>query len=254
LALSLWWRRARQHFSIDAPRVAVRSRLPWPWRAVAALCVLLIVGGTGWWGYDFGQFFGGFNRKEVEARIATLEEDIARLRADNERLRAKSIQQESDLAIATGTRESLSKLARELQEENSQAKEELAFLQKLVADSSKQVGLSIQRLVVERERDDLWHYSLLLVRGGSPRDEFNGRLTLQVTLQLPDTPAQRPTTLLVPDEQPDAAQQLKLDFKYYQRLEGSIRVPDGSIVRAVTARAFESGQAAPRATRNLVLP
>ena len=45
-----------------------------------------------------------------------------------------------------------------------------------------------------------------------------------------------------------------LKFKYYQRLEGTIVVPAGAVIRSVTVRAFESGQAAPRATRNLVIP
>lgn len=250
--LSVWWRRARQHFSIDAPRMAVRSRLPWPWRAVAAVGLLAVVAGMWWWGFDFGQIFGGFNRKEVEARTAALEAENAKLRDENAKLRARSIELDSELAIATGARDSLSKQARELLEENSQTKEELAFLQKLIADSSKQPGLAIQRLVVERERDDLWRYSLLLVRGGNPKDDFVGRVALSVTLQPPA--GARPTTLALPDEQPESAAQLKLDFKYYQRVEGPIRVPAGSVVRAVTARVYDAGEATPRATRNLVLP
>ena len=60
--------------------------------------------------------------------------------------------------------------------------------------------------------------------------------------------------ITLPDEQPDSASALKLKFKYYQRLEGTIGVPAGSAVKAVTARAFESGQPNPRATRSLVIP
>ena len=45
-----------------------------------------------------------------------------------------------------------------------------------------------------------------------------------------------------------------LKFKYYQRVEGTIAVAAGAQVRAVTVRAFESGQPAPRATRSLVIP
>jgi hypothetical protein len=253
VALSLWWRRARQHFSIDAPRMAVRSRLPWPWRVVAAITVLAIIGGMWWWGFDFGQIFGGFNRKETLARVASLEQENAALRSENTELREKNMRQESELGIAAGAQASLSKQAILLQTENSQTKEELVFLQKLVADSNKQVGLSIQRLVVEREREDAWHYSLLLVRGGSPKDEFDGHVTLQVTLQ-PGGAAGRSAILTLPDDQPGAAATLNVKFKYYQRLEGTIAVPAGSQVRAVTARAFESGQASPRATRNLVIP
>jgi hypothetical protein len=256
LARSAWWRRARQHFSIDAPRMAVRSSLPWPWRAVVGVGLLAVVVGMWWWGFDFGQIFGGFNRKEIETRIAALETENAQLRAETAQQRAKGTRLESELAMATGAQASLTKQALELQNENSQIKEELVFLQKLVADSNKQVGLAIQRVVVERERDDAWHYSLLFVRGGNPKDEFDGRVTLQVTLQTPAAAGAAPkqTIVTLPDDQPATAGALKLKFKYYQRLEGTIATPGGSSVRAVTVRAFEEGQSSPRATRNLVIP
>ncbi len=209
-----------------------------------------------WWGFDFGQIFDGLNRTEIEGRIATLESENADLRKENAQLHARTMQQESELAMAAGAQASLSRQALELSTENSQMKEELAFLQKLVADSNTQVGLSIQRVSVERERDDAWHYRLLLVRGGSPKEDFVGRVTLQVTVQPPaagGTPP-RPTILTLPDDQPDAGLALGLKFKYYQRLEGTIAVPSGGVVRAVTVRAFESGQSVPRAARNLVIP
>jgi hypothetical protein len=130
------------------------------------------------------------------------------------------------------------------------------FLQKLVADSNKQVGLSIQRLVVEPERENAWHFSVLLVRGGNPKDEFDGRVTLQITLQpvAGSGGGGRPTIVTLPDEQPATAAALNLKFKYYQRLEGTFEIPAGSAVRVVTARAFESGQPNARATRTLVIP
>ncbi|MEP7181501.1 MAG: DUF6776 family protein [Betaproteobacteria bacterium] len=256
MALSVWWRRARQHFSIDAPRMAVRSHLPWPWRAVVGLALLAVVAGMWWWGFDFGQIFGGFNRRDLETRLATLETEAAGLRTEAAQLRGKSSQLESELAMTSGTQATLSKQALELQNENSQVKEELVFLQKLVADSNKQGGLSIQRLAAERERDDTWHYSVLVVRGGSPKAEFEGQLALQVAVAPApgEGAAFRPTTIALPDEQPETAAALKLKFKYYQRVEGSFRVPPGAVVRSLTARAYETGQSAPRATRNLVMP
>jgi hypothetical protein len=108
LALPVWWRRARQHFSIDAPRMSVRSRLPWPWRAVVGVTLATVIAGMWWWGYDFGQIFGGFNRKEVEARVVSLDTENARLRAENSQLQAKAMQLESELAMTTGAQASLS--------------------------------------------------------------------------------------------------------------------------------------------------
>ena len=236
--------------------MAVRSRLPWHWRAVAGASLLAVIAGMWWWGFDFGQFFGVVARKETETRIAALETENAGLKTENAQLRSKTMQQETELAITSGTQASLSKQALELSAENAQIKEELAFLQKLFADSSKQAGVSIQRLTVEREREDAWHYSVLLVRGGSPKEDFVGNVTLQATLQ-PSAAGgapPRPTIVNLPEEQPGSAPALALKFKYYQRLEGTIPVPVGSVIRAVTVRAYESGQATPRVTQNLVIP
>ena len=52
---------------------------------------------------------------------------------------------------------------------------------------------------------------------------------------------------------PTAAEALKLRFKYYQRVEGTIRLPPGAQVRSLTVRAYENGHSAPRATRTLAL-
>ena len=232
--------------------MAVRSRLPWPWRALLGLVLVAIVAGMWWWGFDFGQLFGGINRQETEARMAALEAGNVELREENARLRSKAVQQDADLAMAAGKESALSKQALELAAENAQLKEELAFLQQLVADSNKQVGLSIQRLNVERASDDQWHYRILLVRGGSPKNELTGNVTMQVTLQ--DDLTQSPTLLTLPGDTPGSAAALALKFKYYQRLEGAIPVPAGTTIRSVTVRAYESGQAVPSATRSLVIP
>jgi hypothetical protein len=214
------------------------------------------VGGMWWWGFDFGQIFGGFNRKEIEARVATLEIDDAKHSAEATALRAQASALETELAMAKGTAQALQKQALELAGENAQLKEELMFLQKLVSDSSKQVGLSFQRLAVEPDGDDLWRYSLLIVRGGSPKDEFEGTVVLQLGLAPlagnPTAPA-RQALLTLPEDQPEAKSSLKLKFKYYQRVEGRFRVPAGYRVTSVTARAFETGYGAARITRTLQL-
>jgi hypothetical protein len=255
VAKSLWWRRVRQNFGISAPRMAVRTHLPWWGRGAIVLTLVGIIAGMWWWGFDFGQIFGGFNRKEIEARLVTLEAEATKLRAEGTELRAKNSTLESELAMARGAQETQQKQSIELSGENAQLKEELAFLQKLVSDSSKQIGLQLQRLAVERDSDEMWHYNLLVVRGGSPKDEFEGNVVLQVTL-VPAAGAPTGTrgmVLTLPDDQLETKSALNLKFKYYQRVEGRFRVPPELRVAAVTARAFETGQGSPRASRTLQL-
>ncbi len=253
MATPLWWRRVRQHFGISAPRMAVRTHLPWWGRVTIVASLLAIIGGMWWWGFDFGQIFGGFNRKEVEARLATLESESTRLRAETAELRARNSALESELAMTRGAQEGLTRQAAELSGENAQLKDELAFLQKLLSDSSKAIGLQIQRLAVEPDGEDTWRYSLLLVRGGNPKDEFVGNVVVQASLAPAAGGTAQVRTIVLPEDDPATASALVLKFKYYQRLEGRIRVPAGSRVTAVAVRAYETGQGTPRATRTLTL-
>jgi hypothetical protein len=111
--MALWWRRLRQHFGISAPRMAVRTRLPWWGRGVVLVVTLAVIGGMWWWGFDFGQIFGGFNRQENEARLVSLESDAAKLRIEASELRARSSALESELGMTRGAQEALTRQASE---------------------------------------------------------------------------------------------------------------------------------------------
>ena len=242
-------RRVRQTFGISAPRMAVRTHLSWRWKAPALIALLLIPAGMWWWGFDFGQFLGGFNRGAVEQRQEKLEAEAATASQENAKLRARAAELESDLNVTRGAQATLSKQALDLQNENSQMKEELVFLRTLFSESGRPGTFAIQRLAAERERDGVYHFSMLVVRGGKPIDDFNGQLSLSASVVV----AGHTSMLILPDDQPETAPSLKLQFKYYQRIEGSFRVPPGAQVKSLQARVLEAGQTAPKATRSLNL-
>jgi uncharacterized coiled-coil protein SlyX len=254
VAVPHWWRRVRQNFGISAPRMAVRTPLPWWGRGLILLALALVLAGMWWWAFDFGQLFGGVNRKELESRVMVLEADVARYRSEATDLRTRSSQLESELAMTRGAQEALSRQATELSGENAQLKEELTFLQKLFADVNKQGGVTVPRLTVERQDDDTWRYGLLVVRGGAPGDDYRGSVVLQATVAPADPAISAVRTVMLPEDQPEAAGALRLKFKYYQRIEGTLRVPAGSRVTALTARIYEEGSSTPRATRTLSNP
>jgi hypothetical protein len=246
------WRRVRRHFGISAPRMAVRTHLPWWSRGTLLATLLVIIAGMWWWGFDFGQILGGFNRKELEARLVTLEAETAKAKAEAADLRMRNTGLESDLAMTRGVQEALTRQATELSGENAQLKDELAFLQTLVSETSTTAGLQFQRLVVVRDGEDTWRYSMLIVRGGNPADDFTGSLTLLATLG--STNGDRaPRVLALPEDDPGTSAALKLKFKYYQRVEGRIHVPPGTRITALTVRAFQAGQGTPQAVRTLTV-
>jgi hypothetical protein len=251
VAVSGFWRRVRAQFAAPEARREARRPLPWWGRIVTLVATVAVVLGLWWWGFDFGQVFGGVNRKEVEARLSTLEDEATRLRSEAAELRGRNSRLESDLAMSRGAEQGLSRQASDLVAESAQLKEEVAFLQKLVADSSKQAGLSIPRLTVDADPDGAYRYNLIVVRGGNPKGDFEGYVALQASLSAPDGGI---VTLTLPDDQPETRAGLDLRFKYYQRIEGTLRLPAGSRLTALSARAYEDGSTSPRATRTLTSP
>jgi hypothetical protein len=221
------------------------------------LLLVCIVAAVGWWGFDFGQLLGGFNKREIEARIATLETDAGSARAEAASLRARNAEVESDLAMMRGAQATLHKQQAETLRENAELKEELAFFRQFFSDANTKLGVAIQRLDIDSTGGDVLRYSALVVRGGpqkGDRDDFDGRLSISFELVPTGGDARDGRTLTIPDDQPEMATPLKLRFKYYQRVDGTVRVPSGYTPKAAVARAYESGAASPRATRTITLP
>ena len=248
-ALRTLGRRVRQTFGISAPRMAVRTHLSWRWRLPALLGVAALTAGMWWWGFDFGQFLSGFDRGAIVERQQQTEEQANAIREENARLRARLVELESDLNVTRGAQATLTRQTLDLQSENTQMKEELAFLRKLFSDTGKPGTLSIQRLSAEKDQDNQYRFSMLVVRGGNPDGEFIGQLSLSANVAADG----HSVTLVLPDDQPDTASALTLRFKYYQRIEGRFRIPPGGQLKSLQARVLENGQTAPKVTRNLNL-
>lgn len=131
--LALILRRLRGRFGIFAPRVAVRTHVPWRLRAfsiviIVGLLVLLAV-----WVFDFGRQIAGFDQGEISAlqsSNAALVEEVARLRG----LLAAS---ENDLQIEKAAQKLLTERQNALVEENARLKEELALLERLSTAKKK---------------------------------------------------------------------------------------------------------------------
>ena len=182
--MPLWWRRVRQHFGISAPRMAVRTHLPWWGRGALLAALVAIIGGMWWWGFDFGQIFGGFNRKEVEARLVTAEADAAKFRARGDSSCAHAIPTlESELAMTRGAQDALQRARRPSSPARTRSsRRSWRSCRSSCPTRARRSGLQIQRVVVEPDGEDMWRYSLLVVRGGSPKDEFVGSVALQATV------------------------------------------------------------------------
>ena len=241
-------KRFRQRFGISAPRMMVQTHVAWYWRMLGLVVVLSCSFALAAWIYDAGRRFAGFDRSEAEQELSQLRESVQRLTKEATMLRASVNASDSKLQIEHATQVQLGKQVKTLEDENARLKEDLAFFENLIPSEQRDSGLLINRFRVDAGAlPGEFRYRLLLLQGGRRDKPFQGSLQLLVSLQQ----AGKDAIIMLPEE--GAAQAYKINFKYFQRVEGTFRVAPEAHVKMVRVRIFEAGSAQVRATQSFNL-
>ncbi|TAK43957.1 MAG: hypothetical protein EPO29_03985 [Betaproteobacteria bacterium] len=249
-AVRLW--KLRQRFGIAAPRVAVRTHVPWYLRWLALVLLLACSAALAAWMYDAGRRYAGFDRSEVDREIAALKRDLAASREELERLGKLANAAESKISIERTAQQNLARQVRALEGENARLREELAVFERtLSADPKTSPPLAIQRFKVQPELlPGEYRYHLLVLAPGGRAGDFQGRYELLVSVAQDG----RNVMMALPEAGSAATQQeFRLAFKRFQRIEGTFRVNPAARVESVQVRIYESGSGQSRATQTAKL-
>jgi hypothetical protein len=242
-------RTLRRKFGISAPRMSVQAHLPWYWRWLGILLLGALVVGVGWATYDFGMEFAGFRQSEAARSLARLNEEIKRRDAELGELRSKVAAAERKLQIERATYGDLSRQMKALTDENAALREDLAFFQSLMPAGNKEAAaVSINRVRVQPEAvPGEYRYRLLLIQTGQRVKEFQGNVQLVLNLEQDE----RKFVLMVPPDAGRNEKEYQLNFKFFQRVEGSFKVPSGAVVKSLQVRVFEIGASTPKLTQTV---
>jgi len=252
MSLSTRLAKLRQRFGIAAPKVAVRTHVPWYVRWLGLAVVLAFSAALAAWMYDAGRRFAGFDRGEVEQDLANVRAEVVKLRNELDRLRAIANAADSKVSIERTAQQKMAQQNNGLEQENARLREELALFESMLsADNANTAPLSVLRFKVEPDvLPGEFRYRVLLLASGSRRGrDFQGRLELVVSL----TEDARSAMITFPGSgEPDAAA-FRLSFKHFQRLDGIFRVNPKARVGSVQLRVYESGSNEPRVIQNVTL-
>lgn len=241
-------RSLRRRFGISAPKMMVRTHLAWYWRWTGMVLLASISLALAAWIYDAGMRFAGFDRSESEQAVEMLRETVARLEAETAKLQSVSNASESRLKIEQSVQSQLAAQVKVLDEENQRLKEDLAFFENLGPSINK---LSINRFSVRRDvLPGEYRYRMLVLLGGGGRDrQFQGSLQLVINMQNQG----RNGMIVLPDPSQPQNPSFRLNFKYFQRVEGTFRVPELAKIRSVQVRVLEQGSNQASATQSVDL-
>jgi hypothetical protein len=230
----------RRRLSISAPRMIVRSRLPWPLRWAAVALMVGFSAALALWAFEFGKSIAGIDRRSAD-ELQQLRLEVAQLRSESEKALAMAQNAPSLLTTDKTVQERLTQQLKLAEAENLGLKADLGFFQRLLPAGTSE-GVVIRGLQAEPRTPGQMRFQLLVMQAGKRAAEFDGRydVTLGGTLD--------GKAWVFP--RPGGAQPLQL--KQYTRVEGRIDHPPQAVVKTVSVRVLDAGGAV-RATLTIRL-
>lgn len=236
----------RRRLTISAPRMSVRSAMPWPFRWVILALVAGFCAAIALWAFEFGKEIAGVERGAKE-ELAHLRAEIVTMRNDLDKAREERDQAQS-IANTAGTlvtaekasHEKLAQQVKQLEDQNRALKDDLGFFEKLIPAGPSE-GVAIRGLQADIQNGRELKWQVLVIQASRNASEFNGRLDLTFNGVLNG----KPWTATLPG----GPQAVKV--KQYGRLDGVLEVPPQVVVKSIVARVLEGNTV--RATQSIKL-
>lgn len=218
----------RRRLSVSAPRMTVRSQLPWPLRWAALAMALGFSAALALWAFEFGREIAGLDG-HLKQKLAAAQEELADVRAERDGAQRVANAADSLLKAERATQEGLTAQVRALQNETMALKADLGFFERLLPLSGKE-GLAVRGLHAEVASAGQLRYQLLVMQGSRAPADFQGRYELALAGQLDGKVW----------SQPLAGGAKPMRFKQYQRVEGEIQFPPQVVMQSLEVRILDA--------------
>lgn len=205
------------------------------------LAVVMLVAGACWSAYQWGWHRGGVANARLSAdnerlsmQVATLRKHVAQLREDGTRLQSfRRIDEQATKQV----RESLN----QLQQENTELREQLQFYRNIVSPSKGKTGLNIQNFKLDQgPGDNQYHYKLTLIH--VPESKGRRRLARGVVeLTAEGKQGGVPVRLSMAQISRPKVKNIAFAIKYFKQFDGDIVFPAGFTPGALMVHVIPKG-------------
>ncbi|WP_394755475.1 DUF6776 family protein [Rhodoferax sp.] len=222
-----------RRLTVSAPRMAVRSAMPWPLRWLALAIVFGFCAAIALWAFEFGKDIAGLERgnkeqlRQTQAELAALHDELVTVKTARDQ--AQSVANTVDTLLTTEkvAQEKLLAQNKQLEVENRSLRDDLGFFEKLIPAAGG--GIAIRGLQAELRNGREMKWQVLVIQANKNAPEFNGQLELSFIGLLNGKPWL--ATL------PGGAQAFKL--KQYGRMEGVFELPAQVVVKSLSAKVLQ---------------
>jgi hypothetical protein len=226
------WKLLRRRLSVSAPRMIVRSHMPWPLRWVVLALMLGFSAALALWAFEFGKEIAGLDR-HAKAELLELRSQADKLKSERDAAVLSANTAESKWKTDQASYDSLVQQLKASQTEVMALKADLGFFERLMpanANGSGSPGISVRGLQLEPQAPGQLRFQLLLMQLGKTLPEFQGRYELTLAGMLDG----KPWTWTPPPTKSNVV------LKQYLRLEGMIEFPTAAVVKSVTVKVLDA--------------
>jgi hypothetical protein len=228
------FRLLRRRLTISAPRMAVRSALPWPFRWAIVAIVLGFCAAIGLWAFEFGKDIAGIDDGRIQdlirlqGEVVSLNQQLDAMKEERDKALSAANTSTTLMTTERAAQERLSSLNKQLETENRRLRDDLGFFEKLIPTVGTE-ALAIRGLQAEVQNGRQVKWQVLVIQPLKNAPEFSGRLELSFSgLQ-----GGKPWVANLPG----GAQTIKL--RQYARAEGVFELPPQTVLKGVSVKVMD---------------
>ena len=202
--------------------VVIRHRPGYRFRRTAILLVFTIVAAVA--GYATGLAQSGFRFSSAEESNQVLENEVEKLRDDYRKARQQLINLERGRAIDEQALNQARKTIVDLETRIGSLQSDLTFYKNIMAPSETSKGLQVDSFTLVRARNqESYDFKLVLTQVGNNKSYISGVVAVNV-IGLRD---EEKEVIALRDLSEDIADLgVKFRFRYFQDVEGSLKLPE----------------------------
>lgn len=224
--------------------MTIKRYLPWPVRLVVAVLIIGLGGALAMWTYDLGHRLARSEPEQGSTAVLPVESMQTTISSPAPEPGSAT---DSQLMILRSAQKQLVEQVAALERENTRLKEDLAFFESLVPTRAGSEGIAIQRLMAELVAPNQLRYRLLVMSSSRKDRGFKGSLQVAVTVMQ----AGKSTVIVFPRGNTSDVDRFQLEFEHYQRIEGTVALPEGAVAKGIQARVLENGKVRAQQSANL---
>lgn len=201
----------------------ITVKRPTYWVA-SAFGILLVVSLSLWFTYEQGREAGGYDSSASNHMIDELELTLIELRSEMANMQSNNTALERNNHIEKEANRQVKETIVKLQDDILQLNEEVTFYRSIVSPQKSKRRLFIQDLQFVRKSANVYNYKIVVTQRGSKHRVVRGIMHIAFN-GIKDGK----TYSIKMNKMVTSKEKFKLGFKYFQRFQGTIKIPEGFV-------------------------